>query len=158
MPIDADLFRAVLSRFASGVTIITTRDTEGRDHGMTVSAFSSLSLDPPLVLVAISHDATMAPVMKAAETFSVNILAESQEELSRRFSDKLDDRFAGVGVTRGLLGDALLDDALGTLDCRIVARHPAGDHDIVVGEVEGAAAHDGRPLLYYRGGYAGLER
>jgi flavin reductase (DIM6/NTAB) family NADH-FMN oxidoreductase RutF len=158
MPIDGDLFRAVLSRFASGVTIVTTRDAEGRDHGMTVSAFSSLSLDPPLVLVAIGHDATMAPVMATATSFGVNILSEAQEELSRRFADKLDDRFAGIGITRGVLGDALLDDALGTLDCRVVARHPAGDHDIVVGEVEGAAAHNGRPLLYYRGGYAELER
>ena len=158
MPIDSDLFRAVLSRFATGVTIITTRDGEGRDHGMTVSAFSSLSLDPPLVLVAIGHDATMAPVMATATTFGVNILGDAQEELSRRFSDKLDDRFAGVGITRGVFGDARIDDALGTLDCRIVARHPAGDHDIVVGEVEGAEAHDGRPLLYYRGGYAGIER
>jgi len=158
MPIDGDLFRAVLSRFASGVTIITTRDEQGRDHGMTVSAFSSLSLEPPLVLVAIGHDATMAPVMATATSFGVNILSERQEELSRRFADKLDDRFAGIGITRGVLGDALIDEALGTLDCRIVARHPAGDHDIVVGEVEGAAAHDGRPLLYYRGGYAGLER
>lgn len=158
MPIDGDLFRAALSRFASGVTIITTRDEQGRDHGMTVSAFSSLSLEPPLVLVAIGHDATMAPVMATATSFGVNILSERQEELSRRFADKLDDRFAGIGITRGVLGDALIDEALGTLDCRIVARHPAGDHDIVVGEVEGAAAHDGRPLLYYRGGYAGLER
>ena len=158
MSIDSDLFRSVLSRFATGVTIITTHDGEGRDHGMTVSAFSSLSLDPPLVLVAIGHDATMAPVMATATSFAVNILSESQEGLSRRFSGKLDDRFAGVGTSRGALGDALLDDALATLVCRVVARHPAGDHDIVVGEVEEGEAHDGRPLLYYRGGYAQLER
>jgi flavin reductase (DIM6/NTAB) family NADH-FMN oxidoreductase RutF len=158
MPIDSDLFRSVLSRFTSGVTVITTRDAEGRDHGMTVSAFSSLSLDPPLVLVAIGHDATMAPVMSTATSFAVNILTNEQEALSRRFADKIDDRFAGVGITRSTLGDALLDDSLGTLGCRIVARHPAGDHDIVVGEVQDAAAHNGHPLLYYRGGYAGLER
>ena len=158
MSIDSDLFRSVLSRFASGVTIITTHDGEGRDHGMTVSAFSSLSLDPPLVMVAIGHDATMAPVMATATSFAVNILSDSQESLSRRFSGKLDDRFAGVGTVRGTLGDALLDDALATLECRVVARHPAGDHDIVVGEVEEGVAHDGRPLLYYRGGYAQLER
>jgi flavin reductase (DIM6/NTAB) family NADH-FMN oxidoreductase RutF len=158
MSIDSDLFRSVLSRFASGVTIITTHDADGRDHGMTVSAFSSLSLDPPLVMVAIGHDATMAPVMATATSFAVNILSEGQESLSRRFSGKLDDRFAGVGVTRSALGDALLDDALATLACRLVARHPAGDHDIVIGEVEEGAVHSGRPLLYYRGGYAQLER
>ena len=158
MSIDRDLFRSVLSRFASGVTIITTHDDEGRDHGMTVSAFSSLSLDPPLVLIAIGHDATMAPVMATAKSFAVNILSAAQESLSRRFSGKLDDRFSGVGTSRGDLGDALLDDALATLVCRVVARHPAGDHDIVVGEVESGTAHDGRPLLYYRSGYAQLER
>ena len=158
MPIDSDLFRSVLSRFASGVTIITTRDEEGRDHGMTVSAFSSVSLVPPLVMIAIGHDATMAPVMATASSFVVNVLSETQELLSRRFADKLDDRFEGVGITRGTLGDARIEDALATLDCRVVARHPAGDHVIVVGEVEEGAAHDGRPLLYYRGGYAQLER
>ncbi|MEO7520407.1 MAG: flavin reductase family protein [Gemmatimonas sp.] len=158
MPIDGDLFRAVLSRFATGVTIITTRDGAGQDHGMTVSAFSSLSLEPPLILVAIGHDATMAPVMATATSFGVNILTAQQKALARRFSDKLDDRFAGLGITRGMFGDALLDDALGTLDCRVVARHASGDHDIVVGEVEAAANSEGRPLLYFRGGYAGLER
>jgi flavin reductase (DIM6/NTAB) family NADH-FMN oxidoreductase RutF len=158
MPIDGDLFRSVLGRFASGITIVTTRDPEGRDHGMTVSAFASLSLDPPLVLVAIGHDATMAPVVATASTFAVNVLAESQEELSRRFADRLDDRFAGLETTRGVHGDALLGGTLATLQCRIVARHEAGDHTIVVGEVDAAAAHDGRPLLYFRGGYASLGR
>ncbi|HYW32367.1 MAG TPA: flavin reductase family protein [Gemmatimonas sp.] len=158
MPIDRDLFRSVLGRFSSGITIITTHDDDGRDHGMTVSAFSSLSLDPPLVLVAIAHDATMAPVMASARSFAVNILSESQEALSRRFSGKLDDRFAGAGRSPGSMGDAILDDALATLQCRIVARHLAGDHVIVVGEVEEGVAHEGRPLLYYRGGYARLER
>src|SRR5690242_3746493 len=109
MPIDADLFRAVLSRFASGITIITTRDADGHDHGMTVSAFSSLSLSPPLVMIAIAHDATMAPVMKTATSFAVNILTDKQEEISRRFSDKLDDRFAGIGILRGTSGNALIE-------------------------------------------------
>jgi len=158
MSIDSDLFRSVLSRFASGITIVTTHDADGRDHGMTVSAFSSLSLDPALVLVAIGNDATMAPAMSVAETFAVNVLREDQEALSRRFSGPLDDRFSGIGHTNGVHGDALLDDALATLECRIVARHPAGDHVIVVGEVEAGAAHDGGPLLYFRGGYARLAR
>jgi len=156
--IDRDLFRAVLGRFASGITVVTAQDASGQPHGMTVSAFSSLSLDPPLVLVCVSTDATMAPVIEAATTFAVNVLADSQEAMSRRFAGKVDDRFAGVGYAKGEHGDALLDDALATIQCRIVARHPAGDHVIVVGQVEQASAHDGRPLLYYRGGYAQLER
>lgn len=156
--IDSDLFRAVLGRFASGITVITTRDANGTPHGMTVSAFSSLSLEPPLVLVCIANDATMAPVIATAGSFAVNVLSAGQEAISRRFAGKTDDRFAGVGYQAGTLGDPVLDDVLASLQCRIVARHPAGDHTIVVGQVDDGAAHDGKPLLYYRGGYAVLER
>lgn len=156
--IDSDLFRAVLGRFASGITVITTRDTAGTPHGMTVSAFSSLSLDPPLILVCVANDATMAPLLAATETFAVNVLSAGQEAMSRRFAGKIDDRFAGVGYHGGTLGDPILEDVLASLECRIVARHPAGDHVIVVGQVEDAAVHEGKPLLYYRGGYAVLER
>jgi flavin reductase (DIM6/NTAB) family NADH-FMN oxidoreductase RutF len=156
--IDRDLFRAVLGRFASGITVITARDAQGTPHGMTVSAFSSLSLDPPLVLVCVGNDATMAPVMAAADSFAVNVLSDVQEALSRRFAGKVDDRFAGVGYREGELGDPVLDDVLASLQCRVVARHPAGDHVIVVGRVEHGAARDAKPLLYYRGGYAQLDR
>ena len=158
MSIDGDLFRSVLGRFASGITVVTTHDNAGRDHGMTASAFSSLSLEPPLILVCIANDATMAPVFAKAETFAVNILSEAQEPLSRRFAGKLDDRFVGVGYARGQLGDVLLEDVLAWMQCRVVARYPAGDHVILVGQVEFADARDARPLLYYRGGYAQLER
>lgn len=156
--IDQDLFRAVLGRFASGITVITARGADGAPHGMTVSAFSSLSLDPPLVLVCIGKEATMAPMLATAESFAVNILSEGQEALSRRFAGKVDDRFAGVGYDEGRLGDPILDEVLAWMQCRIVARHPAGDHVILVGQVEQAGARDGKPLLYYRGGYATLER
>ena len=158
MSIDGDLFRSVLGRFASGITVITTHDANGRDHGMTASAFSSLSLDPPLILVCIANDATMAPVMATAESFAVNVLTDGQEALSRRFAGKVDDRFAGVGFSRSKRGDVILDDVLAWMQCRIAARYPSGDHVIIVGEVEGAEARDARPLLYYRGGYAQLER
>ena len=158
MSIDADLFRSVLGRFATGVTIVTVRDPDGRDHGMTVSAFSSLSLEPPLVQVCIGNDATMALPMQSATSFGVNILSADQEALSRRFAGPIDDRFADVLLTRGSLGNVILDDVLASLECRVVARHPVGDHVIVVGEVDCGAAHDGRPLLYYRGDYTHLER
>jgi flavin reductase (DIM6/NTAB) family NADH-FMN oxidoreductase RutF len=156
--IDRDLFRAVLGRFASGITVITTRDADGTPHGMTVSAFSSLSLDPPLVLVCIANEATMAPLMARTHSFAVNILSAGQEAVSRRFAGKFDDRFAGIGYHDGELGDPVLEDVLAWMQCRIVARHDAGDHVIVVGQVEQAGATDGKPLLYYRGGYATLER
>ncbi|MCA0374978.1 MAG: flavin reductase family protein [Gemmatimonadetes bacterium] len=156
--IDPDLFRAVLGRFASGVTVVTALDATGQPHGMTVSAFASLSLEPPLVLICIGTDATMAPVLATASTFTVNILADGQEALSRRFAGTHDDRFAGVGHKTGTLGDPVLDDVLAWLACRVVERHPAGDHVILIGAVEDSAARDGKPLLYYRGGYAQLER
>ena len=156
--IDADSFRAALGRFASGITIITARDGTGRDHGMTVSAFSSVSLDPPLVLVCIGHEASMHDLLMQADRIGINVLANSQEPLSRRFADPESDRFDGVGYLRGESGVALLDDALVHLECSVIGRHEAGDHTILVCAVDRAEANDGRPLLYYRGGYAQLER
>jgi flavin reductase (DIM6/NTAB) family NADH-FMN oxidoreductase RutF len=158
MTIEKDLFRAVLGRFATGVTVVTTVDEEGRDQGMTVSAFSSLSLDPPLVLVCIDHGASLWPVFRAAPHFSINILASEQEALSRRFSSREGDRFAGVGFTRGGTGVALLDDTLASVECTVESRIAQGDHTILVGKVEYGVARDLQPLLYYRGGYASLTR
>jgi flavin reductase (DIM6/NTAB) family NADH-FMN oxidoreductase RutF len=157
MSVDPDAFRAVLGRFASGVTVVTVRDPQGHDQGMTVTAFSSVSLLPPLVMVCIGFDASLHPVMEHCEYFGVNILSASQEAMSRRFAAHLD-RFDGIGFERGESGVALLKGALAFLECRIVARHPAGDHTIVIGEVENVGNRDDRPLLYYRGGYAQLER
>jgi flavin reductase (DIM6/NTAB) family NADH-FMN oxidoreductase RutF len=159
MPVTSDQFRAVLGRFASGVTIVTARHTNGEDHGMTASAFCSVSLEPPLVLACIERTTDMFTVLRVAGRFGVSILSEDQEALSRRFAELPAGRFDGVGYTRSDSGVLLLDDAIAHLECRCIARHEAGDHDIVVGEVE--AAHvggGGRPLLYYRGGYAQLER
>ena len=158
MGIDAPLFRSVLGRFATGVTIITALDGSGQPHGMTVSAFSSLSLEPPLVLICIDNVATMSPLMATTGHFVVNVLTSEQEELSRRFSGQLDDRFAGVGYTDAPSGAPILDGVLAWLDCRVLTRHPAGDHVIVIGEVEHAEAFEGQPLLYYRSGYAAVTR
>jgi flavin reductase (DIM6/NTAB) family NADH-FMN oxidoreductase RutF len=158
MPIDRDLFRAVLGRFASGVTIVTTVDADGIDHGMTVSAFSSLSLDPPLVLVCIDHKASVWPAFERATHFAINILGSQQEALSRRFSSREGERFEGVGFTRGTTGVALLDDTLAAVECTVTARLPHGDHSILVGSVDGGSARDLQPLLYFRGGYASLSR
>jgi flavin reductase (DIM6/NTAB) family NADH-FMN oxidoreductase RutF len=158
MTIEQDLFRAVLGRFASGVTIVTTQDPDGRDHGMTVSAFSSLSLDPPLVLVCIDHSASIWPVLRHAAHFAINVLASTQEALSRRFSSRDGDRFEGVGFTRGTSGVALLDDTLAAVECTVTTRVEQGDHTILIGTVEFGVARDLQPLLYYRGGYASLTR
>jgi flavin reductase (DIM6/NTAB) family NADH-FMN oxidoreductase RutF len=158
MAIDPDEFRAVLGRFASGITILTVRDAEGRDHGMTVSAFCSASLVPPLVLACIDRAADMHDVLRKATHFGVSILAEGQEALSRRFAELPAGRFDGIGYTRGESGVVLVDDAIGHLECRRVERYDAGDHALYLGEVERAECRTERPLLYYRGGYAQLER
>ena len=158
MSIDPDSFRAVLGRFASGVTVVTARGTDGRDAGMTVSAFCSLSLEPPLVLVCIAHDASLHDALVVGHPFAVNVLAAGQEALSRRFSGADVNRVDGVGYARGQTDVALLDDTLAHLECRVAALHPGGDHTICVGEVVAVGVRAERPLLYYRGGYAQLER
>lgn len=158
MPIDPSAFRATLGRFASGITVITARDADGVDVGMTVSAFSSLSLDPPLVLVCIDRAASVGPVLETVESFGVNVLSDEQEAISRRFAERDVDRFNGVAYTRGHSGVPLLDGALAQLECRVTERHPGGDHTILIGAVESVEIHEGNPLLYYRGGYRRLDR
>jgi flavin reductase (DIM6/NTAB) family NADH-FMN oxidoreductase RutF len=159
MTIDPDSFRSVLGRFASGIAVVTTRDAEQRDVGMTVSAFCSVSLDPPLVQVCVDRAASLYPALIVSARYGVSILAAEQEALSRRFATaESTRRFDGIGYRRGESGVLLLDDALAHLECRIVASHDSGDHTMFVGEVETATARNARPLLYYRGGYAQLER
>ena len=157
--VDPDTFRSVLGRFASGVTVVTAKAPDEKDFGMTVNAFCSVSLVPPLVLVCVDHVASMHEMLLEASHFAVNILAAHQEPLSRRFSGPDEHkRFDGIGYRRGTTGAALLDDALAHIECRRVAQYDAGDHTVIIGEVETGVAHAERPLLYYRGGYAQLER
>lgn len=151
-------FRAVLGRFASGVTILTARDAAGADHGMTVSAFCSASLVPPLVLACVDKTADMYEVLSRASHFGISILAEGQEALSRRFAGLPAGRFDGVGYSRGESGVVLIDDAIAHLECTRLERHDAGDHGVFLGRVEHASAPGTHPLIYYRGGYTQLER
>jgi flavin reductase (DIM6/NTAB) family NADH-FMN oxidoreductase RutF len=158
MSVDADTFRSLMGRFASGVTVVTLVDADGRDNGLTVTAFASLSLEPALVLICVDRAASLHPLLRAVSTFAVNILSANQEALARRFAATIPDRFDGIGYTRGTLGAALLDEALVHLECRKVQELPGGDHTIFLGEVESGTIGSGAPLLYYRGGYAQLER
>lgn len=158
MTVDQSTFRSVLGRFASGVTVVTAVDRRGRDVGMTVSAFASLSLEPPLVLMCIDHSASAYVALSKATHFIANILSSDQEEIARRFAETNTNRFDGIGYERGQNGAVILLDVLGYVECEVAERHEAGDHDIIVGAVEAAMYDEGRPLLYYRGGYAQLER
>ena len=158
MSVSPDEFRSVLGRFPSGVTVVTTKAEDGTDEGMTVSAFCSLSLEPPLVLICIERTASVHEALTRAPGFVVNILSAKQEQIARRFSIVDIDRFEGVGFSRSRNDIAVLDDVLAIIECRRFAMHDAGDHTIIVGEVEAGRAESGAPLLYYRGGYTQLER
>lgn len=125
---------------------------------MTVSAFCSLSLEPALILICIEKTASVHEALTEAPGFVVNILAESQELIARRFSTVDIDRFEGVGFARSAEGYPILDDVLSVIECRRSATHDGGDHTIIVGEVDASRVASGVPLLYYRGGYAQLER
>jgi flavin reductase (DIM6/NTAB) family NADH-FMN oxidoreductase RutF len=154
--VDPAEFRQLLGRFATGVTVVTALDAAGRPHGMTANSLSSVSLHPPLLLLAIEKIAVMHPVILAAPHFVVNILADSQETQARRFARKEDDRFDGIGYAPSAAGVPVLDGVLAHIECERVALHEAGDHTIVVGRVTGGAVREGRPLAYFRGGYTGL--
>lgn len=156
LDVDSALFRQLLGRFATGVTVISVVAKDGRPHGMTANSLASVSLTPPLISVCIDHRAEMHAVITKAEMFVVNILAQSQEGLSRRFADPHDDRFDGVGYHLSQDGNLLLDGAIAHIECRRETMCQAGDHTIVIGRVVGGSTSEGRPLLYFRGGYAAL--
>lgn len=158
MSVSSDEFRSILGRFPSGVTVVTTKAPDGSDQGMTVSAFCSLSLQPPLVLVCIEKTASVHNALTSSAAFIVNILSAKQEQIARRFSIVDIDRFEGVGFSRSRNGIVVLDDVLGVIECNRFSLHDGGDHTIVVGEVEAGRAETGAPLIYYRGGYAQMER
>ena len=138
--------------------MVTTRGTDGIDQGMTVSAFTSVSLVPPLILICIEKNASVHGALTTSTQFVVNILAVDQEQIARRFSIVDIDRFEGVGYSRSHHGIAVLDDVLGVLECTRHSTYDGGDHTIILGEVEAAHINNGSPLLYYRGGYSQLER
>ncbi|HVK01103.1 MAG TPA: flavin reductase family protein [Gemmatimonadales bacterium] len=145
-----------MGRFATGVTILTVNGTGDRPLGMTASSLASVSLVPPLVSVCVDHEAELHDTILASQIFVVNVLESHQESLSRRFADHHEDRFDGIGYHRSPEGLVLLDGALAHIECDRFATYPGGDHTIVIGRVIGGTTGDGRPLLYYRGGYGAL--
>ena len=154
---DAAQFRQLLGRFATGVTVLTVTAPDGRLLGMTANSLSSVSLYPPLIAVCVEHEAEMHGAILKVPHFVVNVLSSSQETLARRFADKHEDRFDGVGYHLTPDGLILLGGTLAHIECQRHAEYPGGDHTIVVGRVIGGSTSKGRPLLYYRGGYASIE-
>lgn len=151
-------FRAAMSRFATGVTIVTAT-VDGVDHAMTASSFVSLSLEPPLVLVCVERESRFHEAITAVEHWGVSVLGEDQVDCARWFATRgrpLEGQLDRVAHHRGEAGVALIDGAIAQVECRTVEHHPAGDHDIVIGEVLTLSSGEGSPLMYFRGHYRAL--
>lgn len=153
---DIKIFKAALSRWATGVTVITTRTPGGELAGFTASSFSSLSLEPPLVLFCLGDAAVSLPAFQAADGFAVHVLADNQKELSIRFAQQGGDKFDGLAYREGNRSVPLLQGCLAVLECRKVQVYSGGDHRVFLGEVETVHLNEGAPLLYYRGEYRTL--
>lgn len=159
MAITADEFKQAMAAWASGVTVITARAGE-RIHGMTVSDFSGVSLEPPLVLVCASKTSNTTALIQEGRCYGVNVLRRGQGALSNKFASKKDEwrRFEGVETFTAKTGVPLLTEALVNLDCRLVAVHDAGDHLLCVGGIEAVHVREGEPLLYFRSSYGRFEK
>ena len=155
--INPDEFRHALGRFASGVTVVTSKDADGNLHGITVSAFCSVSLEPPLILVCIAVNTGSHHALTETDSFVVNILREDQQHISDRFASFLHSKFETVNHHAGIDGLPVLEDALANLECRLINSHPNGDHTIFVGRIERADINEGKPLVYWHGSYQKLE-
>ena len=155
---DEDSFRQVLARFATGVVVVTGSTEEG-PAGLTCQSFSSLSLDPPLVLLSTARTSKTWPRIEATGRFAVNVLGDDQRDLSERFAVSGGDKFAGTTWRPGALGNPLLDGAIAHLECDVHAVHDGGDHVIVIGRVralEAPGLEERAPLVYFRSAYRTL--
>ena len=150
---DKRQLRDVLGSFVTGVTVVTTLDAEGKMHGLTANSFSSVSLDPPLVLWSQATSAGSHPAFKNAERFTINILAEDQHTLANHFASRSPDKFAGIEYDLGVDGLPLLRDCSAWLECKVVSRYPGGDHVIFVGSVDCIRQSTRRPLAFGGGQY-----
>jgi flavin reductase (DIM6/NTAB) family NADH-FMN oxidoreductase RutF len=146
-------FRHALGQFTTGVTIVTARAKDGRKIGLTVNSFTSVSLDPPLVLWCLSRQATDFALFNAASGFAVNVLSAKQHHLSRQFSTTLADKFTGVECEATTDGNPLLKGATAHFICRVTRRFDGGDHVIILGEVEEYRWSEGEPLVFHSGRY-----
>jgi flavin reductase (DIM6/NTAB) family NADH-FMN oxidoreductase RutF len=149
-------FREVIGHFASGVTVVTALQ-DGQAYGTTASAFTSLSLDPPMVLVCLNRTSRTGNAIKESGRFAVNILADHQQEEAMRFMDKGDAKFEGIETTPGLWGEPLLPGSLATLECVVTEETSGGTHLVFIAEVEQGSTSEGAPLAYFRGEYWGLQ-
>jgi flavin reductase (DIM6/NTAB) family NADH-FMN oxidoreductase RutF len=156
MPIEKNELRRVMGHFATGVTVITTINKDGQLFGLTANAFTSVSLEPPLLLISVDKKAESYPAFEESRVFTVNILAENQEALSRRFAVSGGNKFEGVAYHVGANRAPILEGVLAFIECTLWAGYEGGDHTIYLGEIQQAEIHEERPLLFFRGGYRAL--
>lgn len=156
-PTDKPALRRALGAFATGVTIVTAMDSEtGEPVGFTANSFTSVSLDPPLLLVCLAHTAGSYRIFCGSDGFAVNVLAAEQEAIARIFATRGADKFEGVAWKPGQHGAPLIEGSLARFDCAMHNRLTAGDHDILMGEVLGFSRHEGKALVYHGGAFAHL--
>ena len=156
MTVTSDEFRRACGRFATGVTIATVLDGEGIPHGLTVSSFTSVSLEPPLILICLGRLVTVIEMFRSARYFGINILAASQQHISDRFARKGHDRFGGLKWEPGEFGVPLIPGAIVGIECAAHQKFTAGDHDILVGEMMRARFKEGEPLVHFASRYRRL--
>ena len=150
-------FRKICSRFATGVAVLTVRDAAGNPHGLTVNSFTSVSAEPPLVLVCVDNTCAVLPHFAVASHFGLSFLSAGQQDLSTRFAFAPERRFEGVEWSEGVSGVPRISGSLGSMECRIQQRIPAGDHVILLGEP--ISTHSGtseEPLIYFGSSYRSL--
>ena len=154
-----DNFRKACGHWATGVSVITACDTDGKGYGLTMNGITSLSLDPALFIICVDNKSETLEPIRRSGAFAINVLASGQQDLSNRFAKKGPDKFDGVPHTKGSSGSPLLDGRLMAIECTVQEIHAGGDHQIIVGHVQALSlpeSEDLQPLLYYRGKYAAL--
>lgn len=158
MSVDASQFKNALKLWASGVTVVTSHSEQEGPKGMTATSFSSVSLEPPQILVCLNQNTDTGALVLEQKQFAVNILTAEQQAVSNQFAGGASqaERFANVAWQAGEVGMPLLTDALASLECKVVEQVSAGSHWIVIGEVQNVVCRQGEPLLYYSGAYRQL--
>lgn len=152
-PLDVEAFKTAMRHFPTGVTVVTSL-REGEPRGVTVSAFASVSLDPPLVLICINRAARSYLFISESKIFCVNILAGDQQAIAERFAAKIRDRqFESVPYERGVTGAPVLSGVVAYVDCEVAEEHHAGSHSVFIGRVMACASRTGSPLGYYNGAF-----
>lgn len=156
--ISNDDFKAIMGKFAAGVTVVTTVDGDGKLWGLTATAFTSLSMEPPLCLVCVDKNTGSHGPLSVSRKYAVNILSDKQEDVSNTFASRRDDKFEQVKhEAGGATGCPVFPEALGVMECEVTEILPGGDHDIFVGEIKSVRVSDGNPLVYWGGAYGDVK-